>query len=126
MRYSSKIYKQIIEKLINNYGSQVFIGLQEDIKTQTAYIESLFKIKTIDNFEISVIRTIDFDYENTKKENKINYALKFIDFQHLYVAIKALEQKYSSFELERTLNKIRQKLDSYCLIMAENLEDFEI
>lgn len=126
MRYSSQVYKQIVQQFINKYENQAFVEFQSDIETLTKNIERLYQERSLESFTIGLLEAIDRDYSEVKNSLDLNYVMKFLDFQHFYVAFKSLESRYSSSSLENSLNKLRHKLDGYCEVMAKNLEGISL
>lgn len=111
---------------MEKHGQKAFFDLQEDIKTLSQNIDSLYKEKPIESFTLLLKEKISNDYHQVENGNLLNYALKFLDFQHFYIAFKELEMNYSSFNLEKSLNELRHNLDNYCEKMAYILRDFTI
>lgn len=126
MRYSSQVYQHVVEQFIDKYGDQAFVGFQSDMATLNKNVENIYNERSLESFTLGLSDALDRDYEKIKNDNTINYVMKFLDFQHFYVAFKSLESKYASMELEESLNKLRHKLDGFCEVMAKRLENFSL
>lgn len=126
MRHSSTIYKDLVQKIIDKYGPKAEQGFISDIQTLTENVKLHYEQMSLEKFKTEMENVIINDFEAIRNDKTLNYALKFIDFQHFYVAFRNLELKYPNNELERSLNKLRHILDEYCSEMANNLVNFKI
>ncbi len=132
MRKESEVYKKLVQQLIEKFGTQAFIGIQEDIATLTKNIEKMYLAvdkkdnDSWDDFDCQLQNIIQNDFEKIQNDNSINYALKYLDFQHYYVAFRQLENKYQDKYLTAVFFFSRGVLDNCCSEMALKLQNFKL